>query len=49
MRKEKQFLLDEIKERLSQANDFVITSYQGIDPNTASDFRMSIVDSGGLF
>jgi len=49
MRKEKQFLLDEIKEQLSASNDFVITSYQGIDPNTAADFRMSIVDSGGLF
>lgn len=49
MRKEKQFLLDEIKDQLTTSNDFVITSYQGIDPNTAADFRMSIVDSGGLF
>ncbi|MDJ0651611.1 MAG: 50S ribosomal protein L10 [Simkaniaceae bacterium] len=49
MRKEKQFLLDEIKDKLNQPNGFVITSYQGIDPNTASDFRMSIIDSGGLF
>lgn len=49
MRKEKQFLLDEIKQHLSASNDFVITSYQGIDPNAAAGFRMSIVDSGGLF
>jgi large subunit ribosomal protein L10 len=49
MRKEKQFLLNEIKDQLSESNDFVITSYQGIDPNTASGFRMSIVDSGGVF
>lgn len=49
MQKEKQFLLDEIKEKLSESKDFVITSYQGIDPNAASDFRMSIVDNGGLF
>lgn len=49
MRKEKQFLLDEIKDQLSSSKDFVITSYQGIDPNTASGFRDSIVDSGGLF
>lgn len=49
MRKEKQFLLDEIKDQLIASNDFVITSYRGIDPNTVADFRMSIVDSGGLF
>ncbi len=49
MRKEKQFLLDEIKEKLSESKDFVLTNYQGIDPNLASDFRMSIIDSGGLF
>jgi large subunit ribosomal protein L10 len=49
MRKEKQFLLDEIKNQLNASNDFVITSYEGIDPNTAADFRTSIVDSGGLF
>lgn len=49
MRKEKQFLLDEIKDKLSQSEDFVITSYQGIDPNAASAFRTSIIDSGGLF
>ena len=48
MRKEKQFLLDEIKDRLSSSKDFVITSYQGIDPNTVSDFRDTIVASGGL-
>ncbi len=49
MRKEKQFLLDEIKEKLSESKDFVLTSYEGIDPNLASDFRTSVLDSGGLF
>lgn len=49
MRKEKQFLLDEIKEKLSESSAFVLTSYQKMNPNLASDFRMSIVDSGGLF
>ena len=49
MRKEKQFLLDEIKEKLSESSSFVLTSYLGMDPNTTSDFRTSVVDSGGLF
>ena len=49
MRKEKQFLLDEIKEKLSESSAFVLTSYQKMDPNTASDFRDSVVESGGLF
>jgi len=49
MRKEKQFLLDEIKEKLSESTSFVLTSYLGMDPNTTSDFRTSVVGSGGLF
>ena len=49
MRKEKQFLLDEIKVKLSESTSFVLTSYLRMDPNKTSDFRMSVVDSGGLF
>ncbi|MEM8728143.1 MAG: 50S ribosomal protein L10 [Chlamydiota bacterium] len=49
MRKEKQFLLDEMKDKLIQTVDFIMTSYRGIDPNTAWDFRISIIDSGGIF
>lgn len=49
MRKEKQFLLDEIKDKLSESSAFVLTSYSKIDPNMASDFRMSVVETGGLF
>ena len=49
MRKEKQFLLDEIKDKLSESTAFVLTSYQGMDSNKTSDFRTSVVESGGLF
>ncbi|MCB1109588.1 MAG: 50S ribosomal protein L10 [Chlamydiia bacterium] len=49
MRKEKQFLLDEIKEKLSESSSFVLASYQGMDPNLTSDFRTSVVETGGLF
>ena len=49
MRKEKQLLLDEIKDKFSQFKDFVITSYDRLDPNTAADFRTSIINTGGCF
>jgi len=49
MRKEKQFLLDEIKEKLNESEAFVLTSYLGMNPNQASEFRTSVVESGGLF
>ena len=49
MRKEKQFLLDDVKDTLNQFQDFVITSYNRLDPNTAADFRTSIIESGGCF
>lgn len=48
MRKEKQYLLDEIKEKLKESNAFVLTSYQGIDPNVTSEFRISLFEAGGV-
>ncbi len=48
MRKEKQFLLDEIKEKLDQSSSFVLMSYQGMDPNLTADFRSSVIQTGGL-
>ena len=49
MRKEKQFLLDEIKQLLDGSSAFILTKYQGLDPNLASEFRMSVVETGGLY
>lgn len=49
MRKEKQLLLDEIKQHLSGSPSFVITRYQEIDPNKSSSLRKSILEKGGLF
>ncbi|MCB1106711.1 MAG: 50S ribosomal protein L10 [Chlamydiia bacterium] len=49
MRKEKQFLLDEIKEHLNSSSAFILTSYLGMNPNLTADFRMSVVDAGALF
>lgn len=49
MRKEKQFLLDEIKEKLDQSSAFVLTSYQKMDPNLTADFRSSVIQTGGAF
>ena len=49
MRNEKQFLLDEIKGQLEETSTFLLTSYQGMDPNLTSEFRMSVVESGGFY
>jgi len=49
MRREKQFLLDEIKEQLEGSSTFLLTSYQRMDPNLTSEFRLSIFETGGLF
>ena len=49
MRTEKQLLLDEVKDHIEKSPSFVLLSYQGIDPNLASEFRALICDSGGFF
>ena len=49
MRKEKQFLLDEIKDQLADSNAFLLTSYQGMSPNLTSEFRKSVFETGGFF
>ena len=49
MRKEKQLLLNEMKDKLNESKGFLITSYQGINPNVASDFRTAIIDTQSLF
>jgi large subunit ribosomal protein L10 len=47
MRKEKQLLLDEIKEQISEQSSFVIMRYQGLSANKANDFRHEIHKLGG--
>ena len=49
MRKEKQLLLDDIKDKLNQAKGFILTRYSKLDPNLASQFRTSLHKSGGDF
>lgn len=49
MRQEKQLLLDEIKEKLTQSNDFIITRYQLLKANSANALRNEIAKLGGDF
>jgi len=49
MRPEKQLLLDEIKGKIEQSQAFLITRYGSINPNLASEFRMSLAKTGGEF
>lgn len=49
MRKEKQLLLDEIKEKIESSNALVLTQYQSLKPNLSADFRMKLMKAGGGF
>lgn len=49
MRPEKQFLLDEIKEKMDVAKAMVFAKYQGLNPNLASKFRMLLNEKGGSY
>lgn len=49
MRPEKQFLLDEIKDKIDQSTAMVLTKYQNMNPNMAAKFRMTVDQSGGNF
>jgi large subunit ribosomal protein L10 len=49
MRPEKQLLLDEIKDQIDQSTMMVLASYQHMDPNLASQFRIILAQSGGQF
>ena len=49
MRPEKQFLLDEIEDKLGHSKAFIITRYGKMNPNLASKFRSSLLQSGGEF
>lgn len=47
MRAEKQFLLDEIKEKIDQSKVMVLASYQKLSPNATAGFRDSLRQQGG--
>lgn len=47
MRKEKQLLLDELKDLLGQYSSFVIVSYAGLTANNANQFRRDVAEQGG--
>lgn len=47
MRKEKQFLLDEIKEQISNFGSFVMISYKGVAANKMNEFRRTILKLDG--
>ena len=47
MRPEKQFLLDEIREKMANAKAFVFASYKKLEPNVAAGFRTNLAKTGG--
>lgn len=47
MRKEKQLLLDEVKQQIEQRESFVIMRYLGLNATKTADFRRQVVDMGG--
>ncbi|MCP5492702.1 MAG: 50S ribosomal protein L10 [Chlamydiales bacterium] len=49
MKAEKQFLLDEIKEKLDASKAFVLTNYKGFDANNNAEFRSALIKTGGDF
>ena len=49
MRKEKQLLLDEIKEMMERSSSLVVTRYQKMNPNLFYDLRVRLSDVGGNF
>ena len=49
MKEEKQFLLDEIKEKIDSSKAIVVTSYSGFKANSNAKFRDLIAETGGDF
>lgn len=47
MRQEKQFLLDEVKEKIEDSNAFVIARYQSLKSEANTAFRDSLHEVGG--
>jgi large subunit ribosomal protein L10 len=49
MRQEKQLLLDDIRDKITESKGFILTRYGKINPNLASQFRFDLMKSGGDF
>lgn len=49
MRQEKQLLLDDIRDKISESKGFILTRYSKMDPNLASQFRFDLMKSGSDF
>lgn len=49
MRAEKQFLLDEIQEKIEASTGFVVVRYQGITANKTKEFRDQVDQTQGEF
>lgn len=49
MRKEKQLLLNEIKEKIDASTSMIITRYNKLEPNTSWQLRDKLSKSGGMF
>ncbi|MBY0530029.1 MAG: 50S ribosomal protein L10 [Rhabdochlamydiaceae bacterium] len=47
MRAEKQFLLDEIKDKMTRSKALVLTSYKRLQPNVVAGFRSTLSQLGG--
>lgn len=47
MRKEKQLLLDDIREQIEESEALVVINYQGLDANSANEFRQRLKKTGG--
>ncbi len=48
MREEKNLLLEEVKENIESSPAFLMTQYQGMDPNTAYELRKAVSGAGGF-
>lgn len=49
MRQEKQLLLDDIRDKISESKGFILTRYSKMTPNLASQFRFDLMKTGGDF
>ena len=49
MNKDKQLLLDEIKDQIEKSGSFITLQYTKVPANTANNFRREIAKVGGSF
>lgn len=49
MRREKQLLLDDIRDKITASKGFILTRYGKMNPNLASQFRFNLHKTGGDF